>query len=246
MTRSSLGSKALVLCAIVVGLLAFAMAGAAQAEPGASWGYINPISGKLELFTKLLEPSTQISELENKTGSLLFTTKGGTKVTILCTGVTIDEGGQLGPEGRILLFRLHFTGCVTFLNGTLSKACEPRTGASKGLILSAKAEGLIVLHKLLSGEIDPMILIIPDEKETLATIELGETCAIGESVAVTNHLDLWDCNKEFTVHKVSHLLEEFPELHLMKALGQPALIDGSILVKLTGTHEGYKWAGLPA
>lgn len=247
MIRSRFGLKALVLCGLVLGITAFVMAGVAQAEPGAAWTYINPKTEKLEKFTKELEPQAVIGEIENKTASLLFTTKGGTKVTILCTSAEFDEGGKLGPEGQVLLFRVLFHGCVTFLNGTLSKACEPHSGASSGLILSEKVEGLMRLHKLESGELDTTVLIFPDPPATrLANIELGEECAIGTSVAVGGELVIWDCKNELKVHMVEHLFEEFPKLHLVTALGQPALLDGSVFLKLGGEHAGFKWAGLPA
>jgi hypothetical protein len=245
MVRSRLGLKALGLCALVLGLMAFITSGAAQAEPNARWGYLDS-KGELKFFDKILEPETQISELENKTGSLLFTTGGGTKVTILCTSAAFDEGGLLGPEGKVLLFRAHFTGCITFLNGTLSKACEPHTGASIGLILSLKMEGLIKLHELAGGILDTTVLVKPDPNlKGLAVIELGEECSIGESVEVGGELVAWDCKNELSVHKLEHLIEEFPKLHLVTALGQPALIDGTALVKLVESHAGIKWAGLP-
>jgi hypothetical protein len=255
MARSKFSLRVLGLCAFVLSLMAFATSGVAQAEPGAQWGYINDNEKpepKLKFFDSKLEGQLQIKEIENKTASLLFTTGGGTKVTILCTGASFDEGGQLAAEGAILLGRLHFTGCKTLLNGTLSPPCEPHTGASKGLILSLKFTGLIILHKLVKdGKLDPVVLLIPDQKNAKgepsgAVIELGEECSIGESVEVTGHLDVWDCKNLLTTHMLEHLVEEFPELRLLRALGQPATIDGTAFVKLIGEHEGFLWAGLPA
>jgi hypothetical protein len=248
MIRSKLGLKALGLCALVLGLTAFASS-VAQAEPGASWGYKKTEKGTLEKFSTSLEAGLAI-EIENKTASLLFTTGGGTKVEILCTGAEFDEGGTLSADGSILLGRLKFTGCLTKLNGVTSGPCKPsdKVGGS-GAILTEKIDGLIVLH---NGQ--PVVLILrsaaddPGKTGILVSMELGEECSIGEKVPVTGHLVLWDCKGKtsFETHAVSHLIEEFPSLHLLIALGKPALHDGSANVRLTGAHTGYFWAGLGA
>jgi hypothetical protein len=244
MVRSRLGLKALVLSGLVLGLMAFAWSGVAQAEPTAHWGYINPTTLKLEFFSKTLEAKPLI-ELENKTASLLYTSGGGTKVSHLCTEAEFDEKGELTAEGSILLGRIKFKGCVTFLNGVLSKPCEPHTGAEKGVILTQKGTGLIKLHELTGGVKDQTVLLKPDEGELLTTIETGEECSIGESVPVTGELVIWDSagNASFKEHKVAHLIEEFPGLHLLKALGQSATISGTANVKLGGEHANFKWAG---
>jgi hypothetical protein len=245
MIRSKLGLKALGLCALVLGLTAFA-SGVAQAEPGASWGYKKTAGSALEKFSTSLEAGLAI-EIENKTASLLFTTGGGTKVEILCAGAEFDEGGTLSANGSILLGRIKFTGCIIKLNGTVSGPCKPTTALGSGTILSNKFDGLIVLH---NGQ--PVVLILsadPEEsKNILVNIELGPECSIGEKVPVTGDLVLWDCKGKtsFETHAVTHLIEEFPSLHLLVALGKPALLDGSANVKLTGTHTGYLWAGLGA
>lgn len=243
MARSRLGLKALGLCALVLALMGISTS-AAQAE--GAWGYKKTATSPLELFSNVLEPEVLLT-LENNTSSLLFTTGGGTKVTILCTAAKFTEGGQLAGAGSILSGRIDFTGCVTLLNGTLSKPCEPHTGATKGLIRTEKGHGLIKLHELKpSGEKDHTVLLLPDTGTTLAVIETGEECAIGESVPVTGHLVIWDCegNASFLTHKVEHLITEFPGLHGLSALGQPATISGTALAKLGGAHTGYLWAGL--
>jgi hypothetical protein len=248
MVRSKLGVKGLVLSCLVLGLMAFAGSGVAQAagEAGANWGYING-TGELKFFSSSLE-AKPVFELENKTATLAFKTGGGTAVKILCTALEFDEGGLLGPEGLVLLGRLHFTGCVTLLNGTLSKPCEPvYKGTNKGLILTLKGEGLILLHVLGNGEKDRVVLLKPDPPSTtFADIELGPECSIGEEVPVSGELVLWDAggNASFIEHKVTHLITEFPGLKLLKALGQPAVIEGSANVTLGGAHLGFKWAGL--
>lgn len=246
MNQSKLAPRVSVLCGLVIGLMAIVAGGIAQAEPLSKWTYINPTTKVLEEFTKTLE-AKPILEFENKTASLLFKTKSGTHVEILCTGAEFDEGGLLGPEGKILLGRLKFTGCVTLLNGVVSKNCEPQSEKIKGLILTKKGDGLLVLHKLEpSGVLDAMILLLPtDENTKLVEIELGELCSIGETVPVEGHLDLFECKNELKVHKVTHLFEEVSTLRLLKALGQPAQVNGSINVSLGLTHKGFEWAGLP-
>src|SRR4051794_28891164 len=101
MVRSRLGLKVLGLCALALGLMAFA-ASAAQAEVNARWKVAGvDVTGATEF-------QTEIKEIESKTASLLFTTKGGTKVTILCTDAKFDGGGKLIKEGGVSLGRVEF------------------------------------------------------------------------------------------------------------------------------------------
>jgi hypothetical protein len=96
MIRSRLGLKALVLSGLVLGLMACAAAGA-QAEGNFKVNGAN--------VTSELLPSIQVASLENKTVSLLFTTKAGTKVEILCTEMKLLDGlttndAKLGVGGK--------------------------------------------------------------------------------------------------------------------------------------------------
>jgi hypothetical protein len=242
MIRSRLGLKALVLSGLVLGLMAFA-ASAAQAEPGALW----IVNGTPIAKTSTLLPQLKIKEIEKESASLSFKTAGGTSVLILCTTAEFDEGGQLSKEGIVDLGRLEFTGCVTLLNEVAAPKCIPHTpGKAAGHILTEKAKGLIVLDKLASGEVDDFVLFIPDEGKKFAVIELGETCAIGETVNVEGELWIKDClgNASFLKEAVTHLIEE--SLNGLTALGQPAKIIGSAVVELTGEkHKGLTWSGKP-
>jgi len=241
MIRSRLGLKALVLSGLVLGLMAFAAAGA-QAESTAAW----MVNGSN--ISSTLLPSVQVKELENKTSSLLFTTAGGTKVEILCTSAKLlnadgVEDAKLGIEGKVDPGKVHFEGCITKLNGTTSANCKPHTGANSGLILTELGKGLIRLHPT-GGQ--PVLEVVPtNEKELFVTIELSELCAIGESVPVNGLLFLKDCKTEGKVELVEHLVEELKELTKLTALGQPATLDGSALVKLSGAHAGLKFSALP-
>lgn len=242
MVRSRLGFKVLGLCALALGLMAV-VASAAQAEAGANW----KVNGSN--VTLALLPSFQVKELENKTASLLFTTAGGTKVEILCTAAKVLDGlttndAKLGPEGKVDLGKAHFSGCLTKLNGVTSPPCEPFTGANKGLLLTETATGLIRLHPA-GGQ--PVIELKPENaEERFVTFTLGEECAIGEKVPIAGLLFLKDCKSEGKVELVEHLVEELKELTKLTALGQPATLDGSVFIKLSGaTHTGLKFSGIP-
>jgi hypothetical protein len=255
MIRSRLGLRALVLSALVLGLTAFVTSGVAQATAGAKWTYISK-AGKLETFTKTLLPAVS-AQLEAGTKAVLhFVTAGGTKVLFECTTLSLEGEPKLLENGSISEGQATFTGCETFLNGVLSKFCLPKT--NKGafdVIQTNRATGLLELHKLTSdGKLDHVIKLTPVTKDAkgnplAATLELGEECAIGASVPITGSLVVYDCPASgITIlkHAVLHLIEEFPALRLLKALGQPAEVLGSAFARLTGEHKEFDWAGLTA
>lgn len=239
--------KVVSLCALVLGLTALA-SGTAQAEPLAAWN-IGKANGELVQVneTNKLFAQLEIKEIESGTATLLFTTKGGTKVGILCAAVKFDEGGKLIAEGGISLSRMLLTGCVTLLNGSVSTPCKPKTnGKALGELLTEKFKGLAVLDKV-GTETEDYVKFTPDEGRTFAKIELGEECSIGTLVKVETKAEgesFWlkesGGNVSFGEEKVEHLFDE--SLHGIIALGQPAVIDGSILVKLAGEHLGLTFA----
>jgi hypothetical protein len=249
MVRSRFRLKALVLSGLVLCTMAFS-ATAAHAEKGANWR-VNGVNVNATLLPKLG------IELENKTASLSFTTKGGTGVLILCTAAEFDEGGQLAPEGVITLGRLLLKGCSMLLNEVAAPKCTPHSpGKPTGEILTEKGKGLIVLDKETSTTSD-LVKITPENSngetsKLLALFELGETCAIGESIniettALGEGVWLKDClgTVSFLEEKVIHLFEE--GLNKIFALGQPAKIIGSANVSLVSAgHVGLKWSGKPA
>jgi hypothetical protein len=232
MIRSRLGIKALGLCALVLGLMAISASGAQASE----WYYRTSPTGTLTAMGDLLPLLT--GELENQTGSLLFTTKGGTAVKIECRTAK-PESGKLKEGGKSTEGTVKFSECEIFLNGTLTANCTPVDGGAIGVIRTKKVLILIALH-----ETETTALVEPETGTTLLEIELGAKCAIGEVVPVTGELILVDCNKEFTKHKKVHLVTEHSTLHELKALGQPATLDGSALIRLAGAHESLEWAGL--
>jgi hypothetical protein len=216
--------------------MAFATS-AANAEKGAKWNYIDA-KGVLQEFTSGLTPEVQLKEIENEKATLHFKTAGGTEVDISCKKGTL-VGAKLVPEGALSKGKVKFTGCFTELNKKASPPCEPKTGATKGEVITLDGLGLIILH---NGT--PLLLIKPETGTALAHIELGEECSIGTEVLVIGELVLKDCNGLFTKEEVEHLVIEGP-LTSLTALGQPATIVGSAWAKLVGAHEGLKWAGLP-
>ncbi len=244
MLRTKLGLKALGLCALVMGVMAIGTTGVAQAseehEKGPCWGYINPTTHELLCFSKVLEAEPVIA-IENNTATLSIANQ---TFTFLCTSAAFDEGGQLSAEGKILLGRLKFKGCVTLIKGVISKACEPFNGTEKGVILTEKGEGELKLHELAGGVKDATILIKPDTGEVLTKIHLGAECSVGEEILVKGEWVLGDCKNESAVHKVTHLLEEFAGLKLLKVGVNAATISGSFNVSLGGAHLGYEWAWL--
>jgi hypothetical protein len=206
-------------------------AGVAQAEVGSNW----MVSGAN--ITSLL-PEVQVKEVENNTISLLFTTKGGTKVEILCTQM-LWLGAKLHSAGKVDLFKMLFHGCITKLNGAVSGACQPSDGTSKGLILTLGLEGLIILHN------GTGLLRITPEDGVFTHILLGEECAIGEELLESGVLTLKDCQGRFSVEQVEHLFEQGP-LTTMTTVGVPSSFDGSFILRLAGPHLGLPWSGLPA
>jgi hypothetical protein len=245
MLRSRLALKALGICLLVLG----GMIGAtelAQAEKGASWGYLGSAE-ELKQFGAGLEPSFKV-ELVGSDVSLL-TKIGGNGAEFLCTSVTTTEG-KLKAEGALLV-SLIFHGCITKVNGVTQANCEPiAKGKSKGLIETLKLKGLVSLHTLGDGSKDSTVLIEPDTgSNAFAHIEVGELCSLGENVLLGGKLSLKDAEGAFATHKVSHSIEEFSLLTHLWAISDTAehkaTIDGSATVSLTGEHAGLKWAGSP-
>ena len=53
-----------------------------------------------------------------------------------------------------------------------------------------------------------------------------------------------DCQNKFKEELVSHLLEADPAASTLKAFGNTATLDGSILATLAGEHTGLAWSDL--
>ena len=245
MIRSRLGLKALGLCALVLGLMAV-WTGAAQAEEtGGIWTY--ETGGVLKTFEGALNEPTVGGQLEPGIKAVLHTKIVGATVLYECEEVKVIEGKLKGTTGEVL-GKLRFHKCVTILNGVASKNCEPKSEGSAGLINTNKIVALMLLH-LLGGVKDKVMVAHPDEVgQPFATITSTEACAIGEKVPIIGLWAFIDCKNLGSTHLVKHLIEEFPALNKLFAISETvehkASILGSAEAFLTGTHEGFKWAGL--
>ncbi len=252
MLRPRLGLKGRVLGlgVLALGLMALSASGA-QAEAGAFWSIVMSKGELIEVNnTNKLFAQVQIKEIENNTLTLRFTTKGGTKVSFLCTTMEFDEGGQLIAEGGLSLSRSLFKGCITILNGNVVSACKPTSGgkpSGSGELLSEKFTGLLAL----SGSV-AILKIAPEGSGFFFVVELGAKCSILETVTVAaaNRSEeepggaLWlKANTSLKEEKVEHLIVEASGGLI--ALGQPAILEGSILMTLAGVHNGLKWGGTP-
>jgi hypothetical protein len=245
MIRLRLGLKALGLCAMLVGMFAFA--GTAQAEPGAFW----LVNG--HTIDNTLLP---IVEAEKDTKGILLTTLGGKEIDISCEKILLVGAHLVEPNGKIL-GKIVFHECdfLSLVGGvaTLQKACEPFVKENKGLIETETITGLLKLHS------DGTIVLLatpPAETGLFATINLGEECAFGEKLLVGNgenkakkevlpaEFTLKDCENKALVDQVKHLVEEFPALtKLYVNKGETtAKIDGSAWAFLGGAHTGLTWA----
>jgi hypothetical protein len=225
------GLRAMGLC--VMAALGIMAPTSAQAEVGAHWN----VNG-----SAITTDRSVIATLENGTGSLL-TTVGLNAVKILCTALEFEEavlkveGGSLG--------KIKFTGCKTFLNGTLAEKCAPKSsGAETGTILTNLLKDLIVLHPAVSAT-ESYDRLEPDAEGVdapLVNILLGATCAIGSELPLYGKYTLKDCNNEGRVEKFTHLYEEFKPLTNLRIFlpltGNVATIDGSINNNLAGTFSG--------
>ncbi len=232
--------KALSLCVFTLGLMMFSASGA-QAETGAQWRVNGADVGSLA-------PQLEIKEIENKSGSLSFVTKGGTAVLVLCTSMKFDEGGKLIANGGISLGRVLFAGCSTLLNEVAAPKCRPHSPdkpETSGEILTLKFTGLIVLDKVEAQSFD-LVKFTPDETKAFAHILFGETCAIGEEILVEGEMWVRDGggNAGFLTEAVTHLA--FEALNKLIAFGQPAKLVGSAVVGLSGVHQNLTWSGRPA
>jgi hypothetical protein len=219
-------------------------AGAAQAEEtGGKWTYINA-SGELKTFEgALAEP--EVGGKIDVTFVLHSEALGGTKILYECKAFSAAAGSKLKPNG-VILGKLIFSECDTFLNGVLSKPCVPKDGKITTNLIKAQ----MLLHKLAGGTIDK-ILIAEGETETgtathLALIDSTATCALGIKVLVGGKLALEPSNP--TTHEVEHLFKEFPALTHLWLFSDTAEHKASLLgsgwLFLTGVHAGLKWAGL--
>jgi hypothetical protein len=241
MIRSRLGLKALVLSGLVFGLMAFAASGAQASE----WYYLEGSGATLKLLAMGDLLPTLGATFETGGGTLELTTKGGTLLKVNCTALQVN--GKLKEGGKSTEGTVKFSGCEAFLNNETkaSTKCVPETAGTKLVVETKQGLVLVALHEdPVTHVVTTTALVEPETGTVDAVFGLGATCSVAEEVEVKGDLTLEDCNNEFTVHKVAHLVKEHKTLHGLTALGVPATLEGSAFVFLTGVHEGLLWAGL--
>ncbi len=241
MTRSRLGLMG--LCVALFGVMAFGTA-SAQATVGAHWWILNSAG------TVKTDAASLTAKLNLKVDTLpvLHTKIAGATVLLECTGISLNKAnllanGSIGESaGNVKGVDFKFTGCITKINGATSAPCQPKSEGVAGVILSKRFHGLIILHT----EGVELIQIIPDEGETLATMESSAECAIGAKVPIIGKLTFRDCLGQFKTHVVEHLWEagQLTELWaISKTEEHKMTILGSFWAFLEGVHAGLKWAG---
>lgn len=250
MIRSRLGLKALGLCAMLVGMFAFASV--AQAEPNAYW------LANGAKFTSVLNPALQA---ETDVEGSLLTELGGKFIHIPCkkfaltnTPKLVEPLGQV--TGKILFHECLFKELET-PNGKLNTlaACEPHVGTNKGLIETNAITGLIKLHSREENKVVIKENVLEAKPTTagglFATISLGELpeseCAFGEKITVGGVFFLRDVNGKFSTNEVKHLVAELPSLTKLAINGgaKVGTINGSAWAFLSGAHAGQTFSGQP-
>jgi hypothetical protein len=230
MTYSSL--KLLGLCVILLGVMAFA-ADATHAESGAKW--------LIEGVDAASLPASIDAEIEYSSGSLL-TEILGIAVEILCTegklvGMKLEGEGKVTNGGKAKFF-----GCSVDLEGSPS-ACTPHSiGAPVATIETNNLKGLLAL--VLAGVASTVV--VAKEGTTLANIDMGEECPVGENVPVRGTLALADSG--LATQSVNHLVVENASHSdlwvLSKTAEHKATLDGSAWIFLQGgEHLALKWSG---
>ena len=203
-----MGLKLFSLCVLALGLVAFS----ASAAQGAVW----MVKGKDLSANKAIQGT-----LDENHG-ILLATLGVNKVEFLCTKgelleAKLELAGAVSEASKNA--KADFSGCKTIINGTPSKACEPKaTGGVAGTIQTEEFYALLQLH---TATKEGVIVITPKTGTVFADIHMGEACPIGELVTVFGTLALHDVgvelNKdELETERANHLLAEFKPLTALK------------------------------
>lgn len=248
MIRSRVGLKTLGLCAMLIGMLAFASV--AQAEPGAFW---------LVNGAKISESLLPTVQAEKDTALSLLTTLGGKEIHIRCANIKFIGMHLVEPLGK-MLGKIDLSGCkffrlITVFEEVEQKSCEPIAEGVKGLIVSNNITSLIKLHEASAGVRESVLEAVPTEGTLFASMILGEECAFGETLKIGQGKDgsgktlpsaffLKDCQGKALTDLVKHLVEELPALTRMYINGgaTPVRLNGSAWMFLDGAHKGLTFA----
>lgn len=235
--RSNLGLRMLAACGLILGLAAF-MSSAAQAEPGAHLWTVNANN-------QLVDLSVGLKGKKDPNVPLTLTSEVlKIKVVFTCTEFELTEM-KSEENGTLKGGKYIFSGCSTKLNGSASPECEPiNEGKEKGVIAS-KLAGLLVRLDVLADMVKhDVVEVNPATGKSFATIEMGKTCPIGSKVELLGWFQARDCQNEFLVHKIEHLVQVLLEqLFLVSETAEhTTTLGGSWMLYLTGAHKGLKWS----
>jgi hypothetical protein len=237
--RSRRGLGVLAMCGLVLGLMAISASSALAAGEEGEWmiNKATPTSLKVEAAVEI-EP---LGELKEK-HLVLLTTSGANAIEILCGEVT-NVVATVTP--KVITGTLNVNKCVTFVNKKREANCDPLNQP-----IAAGGTAIIKLHPEKSGK-----YALAEGKEEggvkiFTTLKFNEELcvALSPSVKITGKLWVEDCNNEFEVEKVTHLIQE-AKLPAEKLGGlffgaNKASIDGSANVKLINAHAGLTFSGL--
>lgn len=174
-------------------------------------------------------------ELESGVKEILLSEILKIKVEKTCSAVELINVKLVG-ESKISGGRLKFTGCTISLNGKLNAACTPHVkGAPPGTLETMELKG-----EAAAG----LIKIEPSGGTQFLTMELSESCPIGEKVSINGVLYAKDCENQLATHLVKHLVEEGSgtDMWLISNTAEHKVhLDGSAWGFLGGAHTGLKW-----
>jgi hypothetical protein len=199
-------------------------------------------------------PTSPLLELANETVSsekdimhTLLTSVGGVAVEILCEDVVL-EGGVIEGAGKSKGTLKFSKNCETKLNKVTTANCKPVEP------ISAKFVDQLFLHNGLTYDLFTPVDKEGKETTIFTTLQFPETCLLGEEVPVKGHLVAQECSpNDIETHLVKHLIEQaprslFPSTGTLKYdLGfgaNPAELDGSLWLKLSGAHITKEWDGI--
>jgi hypothetical protein len=240
MLRSKLGL--LSLCALALGLMAFASS--AQAAPEWLILTVKDPEGPHVAKTAAELPAAINLELEENMGTLL-TKLTGLAVSVLCTGASLQgaklEGGGKVTEG----FMATFTGCTVPVPA--GNICTVKSvGSAVGTILTLELKGQLQAN----GEV-----LIQPKVAGGAFVHLifeGATCTLPTEVQQLINGVLWikDCENMAELHLVKHLIIESREHGNTLFVGSDTAehletrLDGSAWTFLIGEHLGLLWGAM--
>jgi hypothetical protein len=230
MLRSKLGL--LSLCALALGLMAFASSASA-----AEWLILNSKGESIEAKNLSAEVKLEIEE-----SATLLSKLNGITFEVTCTaadlkGTSLEGGGKLTTGGKI-----SFSGCTV----PKPSGCTVKSpGAATGTVETEKGKGI------LEGD---ETKIEPEEAGgTFAfLIFAGATCTLPTEAKEPIRGVLWikDCENLILTHQVKHLIIESTAHGKTLFIGSDTpehletKIDGSGWALLKGAHVGLAWGAV--